>query len=654
MINEGYIKRKGKYYSLVKENNIEKQNNYIFKNNENAKDINEFVTGTLRKSRGGYCVIPDSKIIKRIIHIEEFNISNAKPGDKVLCKISNIYDIDNEYEELYGKIIKIFGKAGDKNTELISLIYKYGFEKEFNKSILKEAEEIEKAAKAELSVLKQSTRTVKYNFYDIWNTLNEKSKTKKKSKEIFINDRVDLRHLECFTIDPEDAKDFDDAISIEEIKDKEDNAYLIGVHIADVSHYVAENSVIDKEALKRGTSVYLVNIVAPMLPEKLSNGICSLKEGEDRLTLSVLIKITKKCKVTDFKIFKSIINSKKRYTYEEVQEIINNKKGYLYKSIILLNNIAKQLNKKRIKEGAIDFETREVKFILDKYENVKEIKSLERLDSMRLIEELMLIANRCVTEFVDSLSQKEEREYPFIYRVHDEPEPEKLKDIQEFIRQFGYRINLKDKADIKNLVSLIKDKPEEYIINNMLIRAMAKAIYTDKNIGHYGLGFENYTHFTSPIRRYPDLFIHRLLKLYLYERSSITDKQFLSQVKKYKKIIGRVCKNSSQQEQQALNAERDAIKLKQVEYLSKFIGHSFEGIISGIVNYGFFVELKDFPAEGLVRFQDITDDYYRFDNRKHLAIGNRKKKIFRAGDTVNVVVLRTDIETRKIDFGIIE
>lgn len=648
MIYHGIIKRKGKYFSL----NFDKENLLNFntiKSNKNLNEENfsatEYITGTLKKSKGYYYIVPDSKLIKRNVYIGNLNLLNARPGDKILCKINNISDYNNRYAELYGEIVKVFGKAGDKKIELISLIYKYGFEKEFSKNVLTEAEKIGLEAKKELKIFKNKYSKKKYSFNEIWDLLE-------KQKEFLLSERIDLRHLECFTIDPEDAKDFDDAISIEEINTQKDTGYLIGVHIADVSHYVNENSIIDLEALKRGTSVYLVNIVAPMLPEKLSNDICSLKQGEDRLTFSVLIKLSKRGNVKGYKIFKSIINNKRRFSYEEAQKIIDNKKGDFYQSLSLLNNIAKQLTKKRIKEGAIDFETREVKFILDKKGNVQKIVSQERLDTMRLIEELMLLANRCVTEFVNNLSEREGKDYPFIYRVHDEPEVEKLKDIQEFIKQFGYRVNLKEKSDIKNLVTMIKGKPEEYIINNMLIRAMAKAIYTHKNIGHYGLGFENYTHFTSPIRRYPDLFVHRLLKLYIYERFKLSDKEFRNRIRKYNKVIGKVCKISSQQELQALNAERDAIKLKQVEYLSKYIGYSFEGIISGIVKYGFFVELKEFPAEGLVRFQDITDDYYTYDVRKHIAVGKRKRKIYRAGDTVTVTVLRTDIETRRIDFGI--
>ncbi|MCX7834294.1 MAG: VacB/RNase II family 3'-5' exoribonuclease [Ignavibacteria bacterium] len=647
MINDGHIKRKGKYFYINTDNypKYESVNNKIT-NYDNTSTFN-YITGTLKKSKGYYFVVPDSKIIKRNIYIGKINLPNVHPGDKILCKILNINEYENRYTELYGEIIKVFGKAGDKKVELISLIYKYGFEKEFNKVVLTEAEKIERDAKAELKKLKHKYPKEKYKFKEIWDLLD-------KHEELIKEERIDLRHLECFTIDPEDAKDFDDAISIEEIKSTKENCYLIGVHIADVSHYVLENSNIDLEALKRGTSVYLVNIVAPMLPEKLSNDICSLKQGEDRLTFSVLIKLTKRGNVKGYKIFKSIINNKKRFTYEEAQNIINEGKGTFYNSLLLLNKLAKLLTKKRIKEGAIDFETREAKFILDKNDNVKKIIFQERLDTMRLIEEFMLLANKCVTEYVNELCEIDGKNYPFIYRVHDEPELEKLNDIQEFIKQFGYRVNLKNKSDIKNLVTIIKGKPEEYIINNMLIRAMAKAIYTHKNIGHYGLGFENYTHFTSPIRRYPDLFIHRLLKLYIYERYKISEKEFRHRIRKYTNIIAKVCKVSTQQELQALNAERDAIKLKQVEYLSKFIGFSFEGIISGIVKYGFFVELKEFPAEGLVRFQDITDDYYTFDIRKHCAVGKRKRKIYRAGDTVVVTVLRTDIETRRVDFGINE
>jgi ribonuclease R len=601
---------------------------------------NNYAVGTLEKFRNYFYVVPDSKSVRKNIYINPKRVNNARQGDKVYCEILNPEDIDSRYSELEGRIINSFGKAGEIKAEAESILVRYGFTRNFPKSAESEAEKIREKAFEELKTIQTAKKN--YKFADVFNYLQ---KGKSGKVNVLENNRIDLTRLNSFTIDPEDAKDFDDAVSVEKIKD----GYILGVHIADVSHYVEEGNEIDTEALKRGTSVYLVNQVSPMLPEALSNELCSLKPDTKKLTFSVLIKLDKNYKVAEYYVFKSIIESKRRFNYEEVQDIIDNKiKDEFADTLILMNKIAKVLTEQRLNSGGIDFESREIKYVFDKKGNVADLKNRVRLDSMRLIEEFMLLANRCVTEFVTDLQEQHQTVYPFIYRVHDFPDAEKLKDLSEFIKQFGHRIDLKNKNEIKKLIESIKGRPEEYIINSLLIRSMAKAIYTDENIGHYGLGFDDYTHFTSPIRRYPDLVVHRLLKDYLY------NKQKLAKVfRKYKKSLPEICKHSSKMEQNAMAAERDVNKLMQAQFLSNHIGNEYEGIISGIVNHGFFVELADFPAEGMIRFKDIPDDYYEFDEKKHYAIGRRRKKIYRAGDRIKVVVLSSDTETRKIDFGIV-
>lgn len=628
LINEGNIKKDGKYYFVNPENQ-----------ESAAGNENKYTVGTLDKFRNYFYVVPDSKSVRKNIYINPKRVNNARTGDKVYCEIFNPEDIDSRHSELEGRIIKSFGKAGEIKAEAESILIRYGFTGDFPKAVESEAKKIKEQAIEELKSLKPPGKN--YKFTDAYNYL-ENGKSKK--IKVFEDGRIDLTGLECFTIDPDDAKDFDDAVSIEKIKD----GYLLGVHIADVSQYVKEGSEIDIEALKRGTSVYLVNQVSPMLPEDLSNELCSLKPDTKKFTFSALIKLDKNYKVTNYFIFKSVIESKRRFNYEEVQDIIDKKvKGDFSDTILLMNTIAKSLTSGRLNSGGIDFESREVKYVFDKKGNVSELKNRVRLDSMRMIEEFMLLANRCVTEFVTDLQEQHQTKYPFIFRVHDFPDSEKLKDLSEFIKQFGHRIDLKNKNEIKRLIENIKGRPEEYVINSLLIRSMAKAIYTEENIGHYGLGFDDYTHFTSPIRRYPDLVVHRILKEYLYNKPNTA-----KVIRKYKKSLTDICRHSSKMEQNAMSAERDVNKLMQAQFLSRHIGNEYEGIISGIVSHGFFVELIDFPAEGMIRFKDIPDDYYEYNEKKHYAIGRRRKKIYRAGDKINVVVQSSDTETRKIDFGI--
>jgi len=565
------------------------------------------VSGKFENHKSYGTVIPDSREIKKDILISFNDFKNAKDGDKVFLEIINPEAIRDENSDVRGKIIEVLGKSGERSAEEKSIMRKFNLVKEFPAEIEKEADRI----------------TIDYD----------------------LKDRVDLRNKTIFTIDPVDAKDFDDAVSLETL---EDGTYMLGVHIADVSHYVVENSELDKEALKRATSVYLVKNVIPMLPEKLSNDICSLKPNEDRLTFSIFINLTKRCTVKSFEIKKSIINSKRRFSYEEAQNIIETKKGDFADELLLMYKLSNSITAKRLKEESLDFDSNEVKFTFNTKGDVEDIVVKHRLDSMRLIEEFMLLANKCATIFVKDLSKKVKINLPFIYRVHDIPNKDKMKDLIEFVKQFGYTINPEDKNSLRKLLTDIEGKPEEFLINNLIIRSMSKAIYTDKNIGHYGLGFKDYSHFTSPIRRYPDLLVHRILFDYIYNEKNISKKAEYN-----KKLIPEIGKQSSRMEQNAEQAERESIKILQGEYISKHIGDEYEGIVSGIVQYGMFIEIMDILIEGMIRFRDIEDDYYEYDEKKHIARGRRRGKTFRAGQKVKIKVMRVNKESKKIDFVLV-
>lgn len=626
LISDGKIIRKGKFYELANSTATVSQ-----------EEVSSYITltGNLKQVGNFLYVSPDTKGIKKDIYIPRKFSLNARPGDKVVCK--TMYEDNTEPE---GKIIEVLGKAGEKGVEEISILRKYGFEINFPKNIELEAEKIETDKSSELNdsslFVNIPHKQKKLTLENVWKYIGDKYST---------TDRLNLSDIICFTIDPEDAKDFDDAISIEKTSD----GYLLGIHIADVSHYIEEGSALDLEAYNRGTSVYLIDTVAPMLPHNLSNGLCSLKPNENRFAFTVLIKLNKNLIIEGYKLFKSLIVSKRRFTYEEVQKIVDSKKGDFSKELLTMNTIAKKISEKRVQEASIDFDSKEIKFILNKRRKVIDIVTKERLDSMRLVEEFMLLANQCVTEYVKHLSDKYQSPYPFIYRVHDNPDKDKLNELTTFIKQFGYNINLKSKDEIRKLTQAVKGKPEDYIINNLLIRSMSKAIYTTENIGHYGLGFPNYTHFTSPIRRYPDLMVHRLLYKYM------NDKENPNKIKKYYGTkLSDICKHSSLQEQNAVSAERDMIKIKQIEFLSSHVGDEFNGIISGIMKYGMFIEISDYLAEGMVRYKDISDDYYEFDEKKLFAVGKRRKRIYRAGQSVKVKIIRTDLATHKIDFVLVQ
>ncbi|MBN2571729.1 MAG: VacB/RNase II family 3'-5' exoribonuclease [Ignavibacteriales bacterium] len=455
--------------------------------------------------------------------------------------------------------------------------------------------------------------------------------------------RLDLRKKNIFTIDPQTAKDFDDAVSIEEI---DNGNYLIGIHIADVSHYVRRNSSVYNEALNRGTSVYLVGKVIPMLPEKLSNNICSLKPLEDRLTFSVLVELTHDCKIVKHQIKKTIINSKKRFTYEDVQNILDKGKGKFVNELTKLNEIAKVLRAQRTRTGSINFISNDVEFKLDNDGNILDARVKEILDSHKLIEELMLLANKIIASAIKPNSRKQN--YDFIYRVHDRPDIDKATEFAKFVNTLGYKFDPYAKnlaKEFQKVIQLAEKTEEKALVNDIAIRSMAKAVYSNINIGHYGLGFKNYTHFTSPIRRFPDLVVHMLINNYINNGYKPIFKQ--------KEIID-ICERSSIQERKAINAERLSIKLKQIEYMKNKIGEIFEGVVSGIIYFGVFIELKLNLAEGLIRLSDIKDDYYEYDSNNFSIVGVRKGRRIRLGDKVKVRLKSVNLKREEINFELSE
>ena len=565
----------------------------------------EFV-GVLEKDGDNFFLIPDDKRMYRDIFVSTESIQGAKGGDKVQVKITEWTDPSKSPK---GELTRIIGKAGEHNTEMLGIVYESGFEVDFPIEVDKEAE--------------------------AWK--------EKYEKEDHLKGRRDFRDVTTFTIDPADAKDFDDALSFKKL---DNGDYEIGIHIADVSHFVKEKSVLDKEALTRGTSIYLVDRTIPMLPEVLSNDLCSLNANEPKYVFSAVFVIDNKGNVKERWCGKGLIESDKRFTYEEAQEIIDKGEGIFVEELKTLNDIAKTLRNERFKKGAIDFDTEEVKFQLDEEGRPIKVFRKERKDTHKLVEEFMLMANREVATYMHLAGSKNRA--AFVYRIHAAPDREKIINLATFVKALGFELKNKDgetKAeDITRMLRSVEGSPAETLIKTATIRSMAKAIYSTSNIGHFGLAFDYYTHFTSPIRRYPDLMVHRFLERFL---NNGTIEQ--GEVVKYEKI----CDELSERELEAAEAERASIKYKQVEYMSDKVGQEFDATVSGVSEWGVYVEEKESKAEGMVRLKDMNDDFYELNEKIYAIVGKKNGKKYSLGDKVRVLLKNADPERKTLDFAFV-
>lgn len=592
---------------LKKKSNGARQEGIILKVIEHKKDT---LVGTFQKNKNFGFVIPDDKKLCRDIFISKKNFGKARNNHKVLVQITKYPQKGKKAE---GKILEVIGNVNEAGIDMLSLIKDYDLPYRFPKDVVKEAQK----------------------FGDKINPND-------------IAGRVDLRSkYDIFTIDGEDAKDLDDAVCVQKL---ENGNYKLDVHIADVSHYVQENTLLDKEALLRGTSIYMLNRVIPMLPRELSNGICSLNEGQDRYTLSVSMEIDNKGKIISSEVYKGIINVTRRMSYKDVQAILDNSNEEIvtkYKDYIadfkLMEELAKILKEKRITKGYLNLDIPESKIILDQDGYAIDVCKYETTFANEIIEQFMLAANETIAEKFYWLKA------PFIYRVHEEPDIEKVNELNKLLFNFGYKIHVKEgkiyPAEFSKILKEVEGKPEEKIVSNMILRTLKVAVYDSENKGHFGIASKYYCHFTSPIRRYPDLFIHRIISKYLKYDYTMSEKQ----VEFYNKVAENDAKQSSDREKIATQVERDSIDIKKAEYMSKKIGEQYEGIISGVTQFGVFVELEN-TVEGLIRFENLGDEYYEYDADHKILIGERSKETFKIGDKINIEVIDANKQEKRISF----
>lgn len=562
------------------------------------RNRNRFV-GKIEVSANYAFVVPDFRKIHQDFFVYLENVNGARTGDKVIVEVVSWASADKKPE---AKVVDILGKAGENEAEIHSIMAEFDLPFRFPEIVEKESQSISETITPD-----------------------------------DIRSRRDFRNVTTFTIDPEDAKDFDDALSFQKL---DNGLYQVGVHIADVTHYVQQKSILDQEALDRATSVYLVDRTIPMLPERLSNHLCSLRPNEDKLTFAAVFEIDDKGVVQREWFGRTIIHSNRRFTYEEAQEVIETGKGDFADEIIILNDLARKLRKQRFAKGAVNFETTEVKFKLDAEGKPLAVIPKVRKDAHKLIEEFMLLANKQVATFIYNYKKGKEKN-TFVYRIHDFPDPDKVKDFALFAKQFGHKMNVEEQSISRSLNKLMEDiegKPEQNVLEQLAIRTMAKAKYATDPKGHFGLAFTHYTHFTSPIRRYPDMMVHRLLQHYLDGGSPVSKTEYEEK-----------CVHASEREKRAADAERASIKYKQVEYMTYAEKKVYDGLISGVTEWGIYVEIIETKCEGMIRMADLSDDYYEFDEKRYRIVGRRSHRTYTLGDRVKVKVKKTDIDKRLID-----
>ena len=581
---------------------------YVYRSRKGRKpqgEINSIIArfktrfvGTVRMSKNFAFVVPDNEKVYADFFISHNKLGDAKDGDKVVVKL---LDWPANANSPFGVIKQVLGQPGMHDTEIHSILAEYELPYDFSEVVEAEANNLPKEISTEE-----------------------------------IQKRRDMRKVPTFTIDPVDAKDFDDALSFQTL---ENGNFEIGIHIADVSHYLKKNTELDDEAYHRATSVYLVDRVVPMLPEVLSNGVCSLRPNEEKLTFSAVFEMDTNAKIIKQWFGRTVTYSDRRFAYEEAQEVIETGEGDFHFEITTLDRLAKIMRKKRMQSGAISFDKSEVRFKLDKDANPIDVYFKTSQDANKLIEEFMLLANRKVAEFIGKQTPKK----TFIYRIHDHPKDDRILDLKQVIANFGYTINTKNNKDLaqslNKLLQDIKGKAEENLIATLVIRTMSKAIYSTDNIGHYGLAFEYYSHFTSPIRRYPDVMVHRLLQHYLDGGKSVSEQDYEKK-----------CKHSSEREQLATRAERDSIKYMQVKYMQKHKDNEFIGVISGVTEWGVYVEIISNKCEGMIRTREITDDYFVYDQKNHAIVGQETKVKYQLGDEVRIKVKNADLKRKHLDF----